>query len=383
MGSLTADRIAELLPESDRVLADKGAPGDRRHPVPGARDAAGTAAVASDHRRSERAADREIRARLGELPAAQVSAIVLATLDASIGTADIAAALGVGFDRLPTSSTSPPARDFSTPTPRFRSQVHRLAVTALGRSEVTRIERALESALRAGGGLSAALSDRLAADGLTRSVDAELDALTHRMRCGEPAGSKRCWTVCGASRRRSARPGGRPVGGRGRRGRDSERALGPIDWVRRRTPAEAIGPATRSRWATLAAVTGKVQSVNEFREATVESGPQLADRVDVMVAGGVCASLSASGSTAMTALMRAAAAERDCLGVRPTVDTAANLAALLALHVGRPDAARSVLSGFRRRRPRPCAARRDSAGLGRDGVGRPGPGRGRRRPPLR
>ena len=345
LGSLTADRIAELLPESDRALADRvhratgGIPCLVHATLPVPPQSHPSTADLNE------AADREIRVRLGELPAAQVSSIVLATLDASIGTADIAAALGVGFDEAADIVDLAACTGLLDADAALRSRVHRLAVTTLGRSEVTRIERALESALRAGGGLSAALSDRLAADGLTRSVDAELDALTHRMRCGEPAGVEAVldglWERLDDGQR--VRAVDLSVAAAAAAG-DSERALGPIDWVRRRTPAEAIGPATRSRWATLAAVTGKVQSVNEFREATVESGPQLADRVDVMVAGGVCASLSASGSTAMTTLMRAAAAERDCLGVRPTVDTAANLAALLALHVGRPDAARSVLS---------------------------------------
>ena len=173
-------------------------------------------------------------------------------------------------------------------------------------------------------------------------------------------GSKRCWTACGsvwttvsASGRSTCRWPRPP-----RPGTASAHWVRSTGYAAGRLPRRSVRRPGAA--GTLAAVTGKVQSVNEFREDPRRIRPLLTDRVDVMVAGGVCASLSASGSTAMTALMRAAAAERDCLGVRPTVDTALTNLALCSpcTSAGPTRPARFFVPGSRRRRPRPCAARR-------------------------
>ena len=286
----------------------------------------------------------EIRNRLWEYSETEVSGIVLLSLDPSIGTTDIAAALRVDYARAADIIDTARCSGLLDAGSRLTAEVHRQAAVVLGRTRLLEVENGLATLLASHGGVSDTIATRLAADGIERSPATRIDTIAGRLLTGDAAGVGTAldplWdTIDDAQRTRAVDLAATAAVLRG----DAQRCTTLLTWAHDRDASATPGTVTHARWATIDAVNGHIPALLDVPMAeSLSCSPRMSDRVDQLTAQGLAASVGGGGG-ALHTLLAAANVERDCLAERVRIESSAAIAAQLALHRGQPATARSVL----------------------------------------
>ncbi|MYR05503.1 hypothetical protein GTV32_03870 [Gordonia sp. SID5947] len=289
---------------------------------------------------------REIRERLGTCTETELTVMALMTLGVDVGTTDVAEVLDLDFDRAAEVLDVVRCHGLLDGGDLLTAEVHRQAIATLGRRRTAQVERSLEELWRRNGGITTHLSAKLSADGVERSVDARLDEVAELIRAGTLTGVggllDALWPMVDDRQRVRATDLAAVTA---QLNGHAERAACLTQWSSDHTSPDAIGSATRARWAVIAAAGGDLRDLGEFADPGLAGiGPQTSATVEVMVARGLASSMFGSSPAALHTLIRAAGIDRECAATRICADTAAATAALLAVHTGNLKRARTVLS---------------------------------------
>ena len=291
-----------------------------------------------------------VRERLYPMTADDVAAVALLTLGEPIGIAEVAGCLEVDAPRAAELIDDVRCAGLLTGPDTFRRQVHAGAVAVAGRLQIAAVEEALLGLLRGRGMVTPALLDVLAADGVQAGADDLLIRAEQLLAGGEleAAGSligSLAERVTGPQRTHLTDDAATLALLRG----DAARAHALYEWLAGIASADDYRPGPRARIAAVAAGHGDTaapehDAARAGAPVWLPGPPSPALEAESLTAAGLVESLTQAGA-GLHRLMRAAGVAREGeASARPAADTPAATAALLALHLGAHDRARSVLT---------------------------------------